>query len=423
MLTLPLILLSALVCLPIAVVAIETLAALLLPRPPVSVSSVNEFSAIRNPISALGLAFPRVPSLCDIRNPLSAIRYSTAVLIPAHNEERGIAATLASIQSQLSSGDRLLVVADNCTDATAAVARAAGAEVIERHSDTEKGKGFALAAGVAHLSAAAPDVVVILDADTLPEAGAIDALARAAGAGGRPIQSLYLLELPHEASPRSSISAFAFCIKNHVRPLGAQRLGIPCHLTGAGMAFSWKIISEAKLATGNIVEDMQLGMELAIAGHSPRFCPQARVLGRLPDTVSAAATQRTRWEHGHLQTILHNCPRLIWQGIRQGRPSLIALALDLAVPPLALLVLMGCVATAAAAGFWWLGLASRTPLLILLAGGATLAASILLAWWRFARQILPAATLAAIPLYILWKIPLYLAFLFRRQKAWIRTAR
>jgi cellulose synthase/poly-beta-1,6-N-acetylglucosamine synthase-like glycosyltransferase len=67
-----------------------------------------------------------------------------AVLIPAHNESAGIEATLRCLQAQLRAGDRVLVVADNCDDDTAAVARDAGAEVIERIDAIHRGKGFAL---------------------------------------------------------------------------------------------------------------------------------------------------------------------------------------------------------------------------------------------------------------------------------------
>ena len=80
--------------------------------------------------------------------------------------------------AQLEPGDRLLVVADNCTDHTAAVARAAGAEVLERRDAERRGKGYALAAGVDTLRAGPPDVVVIVDADCRPAAGAIDRLVR-----------------------------------------------------------------------------------------------------------------------------------------------------------------------------------------------------------------------------------------------------
>src|SRR5580704_2288892 len=83
-----------------------------------------------------------------------------AVLVPAHNESRGLLPTLEDIKRQLRPGDRVLVVADNCTDDTAAVAAAAGAEVIERHDPTRRGKGYALDFGIQHLSSAAPEILI-----------------------------------------------------------------------------------------------------------------------------------------------------------------------------------------------------------------------------------------------------------------------
>src|SRR5262245_25842959 len=60
-------------------------------------------------------------------------RPSCAVLVPAHDEEAVLGHTLADLRPQLRPGDRLVVIADNCTDGTALVARAAGADVVERH--------------------------------------------------------------------------------------------------------------------------------------------------------------------------------------------------------------------------------------------------------------------------------------------------
>jgi hypothetical protein len=51
------------------------------------------------------------------------------------------------------------------------------------------------------------------------------------------------------------------------------------------------------------------------------------------------------------------------------------------------------------------------------------AGSVLLAWGRFAREVIPARTLAAVPFYVVWKVPLYFSFLFKREKQWIRTER
>src|SRR6185436_16232635 len=90
-------------------------------------------------IAAVVLSRWQTPLLPD-----RSLRRPLAVLVPAHNEGSGLLPTIANIQSQLGPGDRLLVVADNCSDDTAAVARQNGAEVVERTDPTRLGKGFAL---------------------------------------------------------------------------------------------------------------------------------------------------------------------------------------------------------------------------------------------------------------------------------------
>ncbi|MEO6118556.1 MAG: glycosyltransferase family 2 protein, partial [Methylotenera sp.] len=123
--------------------------------------------------------FVQVLSACFFKRHADTIisnEISIAVLIPAHNESSGIIATLNSIRSQLKSKDRLLVVADNCDDDTAAVALANGAEVIERHDTTKRGKGFALDFGIHYLSQNPLDVVIIIDADCILEANALKPL-------------------------------------------------------------------------------------------------------------------------------------------------------------------------------------------------------------------------------------------------------
>jgi cellulose synthase/poly-beta-1,6-N-acetylglucosamine synthase-like glycosyltransferase len=344
------------------------------------------------------------------------------VLIPAHNEEAGIAGTLRGILPQLEAGDRVIVVADNCADQTADRARAGGAEVLERRHETERGKGFALAHGLRHLKPDPPDLILFVDADTAVDAGSIAALRRSASAARRPVQAVYLLDPPPAAGATDFISCFAFLVKNLVRPAGLARIGVPCQLLGSGMAIPWSLIDIDRLATGNIVEDMQLGIDLAVAGQPPMFCLQARVTGGLPAGRKAALVQRTRWEHGHLGTLISQSPRLAWQALRQGRPALLGMALDLAVPPLALVCLLWLLVSAAAAIFARRGF-SMVPAIVAAACGAMLLLSVFLAWVRHARSRIPGHVLLFAPLYILWKIPLYLAFLFRRQKEWVRTSR
>lgn len=368
-------------------------------------------------IQVLMALFPEGSTL-----PEQAVRPRLAILMPAYNESLMIADTLATILPQLVAGDRLLVVADNCSDDTAAIARASGAEVIERSNLDHRGKGYALDFGVRHLESGPPEVAIVIDADCRVGAGAIDRLARECGKTARPVQALYLMLAPPDAGLKMRIAEFAWLVRNQVRPLGFHRLGLPCQLDGTGMAFPWSQLSNAALASGHIVEDLKLGIDLARAGTPARFCPQALVTSVFPTTTEGVATQRTRWEHGHLGMILGEAPRLLLEAVRSFDGRLLALALDLCVPPLALLLMLvlavsGCgalllVATGLALPLWLAG----TALVFL-------AVSILLAWAGFGQAVISLASLAYAPFYALWKIPVYLMFMVKRQGEWVRSRR
>jgi cellulose synthase/poly-beta-1,6-N-acetylglucosamine synthase-like glycosyltransferase len=250
------------------------------------------------------------------------------------------------------------------------------------------------------------------------EPGTLDALAITAVAANRPVQGDYLMTCPPEPSPRDVVSNFAVTVKNRVRQRGVNHLGGAAVLTGSGMAFPWEIMKHARLDGGNIVEDMQLSFELLIAGHAPLYCSEARVVAPLPQQHKASRAQRTRWEHGHLQTMLNRVPRLLWESVRQRRLGLLGAAIDLAVPPLSLLVLawgVVCLATVggAIAGFGFV------PLVVTGVAGLLLAAAMWLSLTYFGDGL----TVGAVPRYVVGKVPIYASFLFRRQKAWVRTDR
>ncbi len=344
------------------------------------------------------------------------------ILIPAHNEETVIKTTLNSLLPQVDSPDKIIVIADNCSDETAAIAQQCKVTVLEREDDENRGKGYALDYGLKSLKNNPPNIVILIDADCYVTPETINKLVQKASETKKPVQALYLLEKPQNPSPKDLISALAFLVKNKVRSTGLFRLGLPCLLAGTGMAFPWQVLEKISLASGNIVEDMQLGIDLALSGYSPIFCPDAEVTGILPQQTSAAKTQRTRWEHGHLQTILSQVPRLLKGSIVQRRFDLLALALELSVPPLSLLVMLwiggiSITITAGFLGFSWL------PTVILAIAGMLLVFGVLIGWAKYGRQEIPGFTLLSIPFYLLWKIPLYLAFLVRPESKWIRTER
>jgi cellulose synthase/poly-beta-1,6-N-acetylglucosamine synthase-like glycosyltransferase len=353
----------------------------------------------------------------------SIARPRVAILMPAHNEELNIANNVAAIRGQLLGTDRFVVVADNCTDETANLARAAGAHVIERKNPDLRGKGYALDFGIRHLETDAPEIVIIMDADCQASPGTLDTLSRTCKGMQRPVQALYLMRSPIGTTTlKSRVAEFAWVIKNHARPLGLRNLGLPCQLMGTGMAFPWTTIRAARLATSHIVEDLSLGIELARCGVAPAFCPDALITSHFPTSSSGTNVQRTRWEHGHLSVILNDGPRLFASAIAALDKNLLALTIDLCVPPLALLALLtGSLLAASSALFLVTNV--NLPLLVASVCALTFALSIIISWAAFGRKILTFGELILAPFYPIQKIPLYIRFLIAEQKEWVRSKR
>lgn len=346
-----------------------------------------------------------------------------AVLVPAHNESLSIDHTITSIAPQLAKDDRLVVVADNCSDDTADIARRSGAEVSVRNDAERRGKGYALAHGLQYLEATGvPEVVVFIDADCQVMDGCIGCLGRAALRWKRPVQGAYLMPPPNPPHKTASIVSFAWRVKDFVRPLGWSKLDLPCQLAGSGMAFPWDIVRLVDLASDHLVEDVKQGLDLAMVGRFPKFCPEAIVTSKVFSGHAPSNAQRARWEHGMLNLMVDYVPRLVLHFLRMPSGSLAAMMLDLVVPPLALLALFVGAYVGASWLFFLLG-AGAAPLALALTLSAFFTFSILLAWWRHGREILPLGMLIFAPLYAVGKIPLYLGFLLARQRSWVRGER
>lgn len=345
------------------------------------------------------------------------------VLVPAHNEAPFIQETIESLGRQIRQNDRLIVIADNCTDKTAEIARACGAMVIERVEANPmlRGKGYALDFGLRFIADTPPDVVIMVDGDCVVSPGTIERIATKAYQTQRPVQATYMMRPPEHPALKDHISALAVTVKNQVRPLGLHRLGLPNLLTGSGMAFPWRAIQQISLAGSKTCDDMQTSIDLAIAGYPASYCPNTRVIGRLMAKKSAFS-QRSRWEHGHLEMFASQVPRLIGESFKQKRFDLLTLALEVAVPPLALLVMGWLVISIIATlnglltGFW-------LPKILLGVGGMMLTTGFLGSWWKFGRSYLTPKQLLGVPLYALWKVPLYISYVLKPQTRWLRTER
>lgn len=347
----------------------------------------------------------------------------TVIILPAHDEEAVIGRTLHALTTATGADFDILVVADNCSDRTALIARGFGVEVAERSDPKRRGKGFALAFAREQLRARPPANVIVLDSDCRTDRDSLFALAGASQQLGVPVQAINLLEPSRAAGPLVQVSSFAFLIKNLVRQRGLQRLAGGVHLTGTGMCLPWPLFDGADLATASIVEDIRLGIELAAIGKHPRLIQEC-VVWSPHAAQSQTLGQRSRWEGGFLSLARMTAPGLLRRGLAERSLSTLFAGLDLTVPPLALLamvnaaILLLLVLLAAVGAIAWL------PALALGSVGLLVAAAILLAWWREGRDFLSTAALIRLPLYPLWKLPMYLKLARSgAPKSWQRTER
>jgi len=351
------------------------------------------------------------------------VPHRTAVLIPAHNEGAGILPTIRDVQAQLGPNDSILVVADNCTDDTAAIARAAGVEVTVRTDSARRGKGYALEFGVRHLAPDAPDVVVIMDADCRLGDNALRYLSDSVMANGRPAQSLYLMLAPENAPPGKGVNLFAWRVRNWIRPLGLKLFGLPTQLFGTGMAFPFSLLANRDLGNSRLAEDCALGIALASAGYPPLFVSEARVHSHFPVSQAGSASQRERWEKGHLENIFDLVPGAFVESLRGGKPALAAIALDMAVPPLSLLVLVTALCVILGGAALVLG-ASPAALVISLLSVVLVALGTVLAWRAVGRDVLPLRELLRLPLHVIRKFGFYQGIASgKASSSWIRTDR
>ena len=344
------------------------------------------------------------------------------VIMPAHDEEQIIARSIAAIMPQLEPAGRLLVVADNCSDDTEHVATRSGADVTIRRDVTRIGKGYALAHGIRSLASDPPEVVIVVDADCEVMPGTLALLARSCRTTGRPVQARYAMLAPPAPTAADKISRLAWTIKTFVRPLGSAHLGWPCQLMGSGMALPFEQLSRLDLATSHLAEDQKLGADFALAGRAPYFCPGAEIVSQLPQGETGKRQQRTRWEHGHLAIIGEFFLPLTGHAISKRSLRLLAFALDLCIPPLTLLA-MSLMLMELAGLAWFVVSGGTAPLIVSSIVLACFMATIGIAWWRFAQQIISWRELAAGPAYCLLKIPSYIRFFIHRRIDWVRTER
>nr|WP_217911093.1 exopolysaccharide biosynthesis GT2 family glycosyltransferase EpsU [Myxococcus sp. AM011] len=349
------------------------------------------------------------------------------VVIPSHNEELGIARTVANLSAvdYPASLRRILVIADNCSDATAQKAREAGATVLERHDTEKRGKGYALAHAFEFSQKDGfADAVVVVDADTVVSPNLLHAYARRLDDGAHAAQAHYGVMNP-TASWRTRLMTIALGMFHKVRSSGREAMGVSCGLRGNGMCFTHAVLREVPHDAFSVVEDLEYGIRLGRKGHRVHYAWEAEVQGEMVSAEKQSRSQRQRWEGGRSQMRkLHGWP-LLKDALKQRSGLLLDLSMDVLVPPLSQLVLAAVGSAVAAAVLVWLS-GGTAVWASALAGFAlmSLGAYVLRGWWVSGVGPRGLLDLAWAPVYVVWKVGLMLRGPGAEKRGeWVRTSR
>lgn len=279
------------------------------------------------------------------REPAPAGRHGhrLRVVIPAHDEEAvigGILGDLASVP-----GAVVWVIADGCSDGTAAVARASGATVTERTGSG--GKGAALADHLASHPLDGDEALVVFDADNRVPAAALDRIGDELDAGHRVLQC-YLDVTNPDDSLLTTASALSYWAGNRMVQLARTNLGWSADLGGTGMVLTADALAAAGGFTPSLTDDQDLAARLALGGERVVWLHDVRIRDEKPVRLAAAMRQRARWMAGRRGVARRHAFALLRRGIATRSPALVDHAVRLVQPGRSFVALVSGVLTVAA---------------------------------------------------------------------------
>lgn len=358
------------------------------------------------------------------RDPPTSHEPLFAVIVPAHNEETTLPELMRSLQALDYPRPRydVWVIADNCTDRTATIARRWGAECLERRDETHRGKGYALAYGFQRLCGASYDAIVVVDADCVVSRDLLRELARRLASGSSALQTSY--RLTAQPGLWSTWLVVENLLEDRLFYGAKERLGLPTLLRGTGMCFTREALRRVPFDCGSITEDVEYTLRLLRAGIEPRFVPEAEVASASPRTLSQMAQQRQRWSAGHMGLALREAPRLLREGLRSRNLRLCEFAGSMLVTSksaLAGLAVVGLLLSVPANHWIASGRAPAWPFLGVL---AAISVYFLLGVLLYRPAPVELLRLAGLPFLAIWRMAVHLAAVVSyRRLGWVRTSR
>lgn len=358
-----------------------------------------------------------------ISNGRDALRF--VILIPAHNEQSTLPRTLESLDQLRYPKERVdvVVIADRCDDATAVVARSRGCHCLER-SNGPPGKGAAIAWSINELrKESVPfDALVMIDADTVVDAGLLEAFNEGLRSGRQIQQAYNYISNPWD-TPFTRIIAVTSIMRNGLFYTGKSQLGLAGMLMGTGMCLGRQVIERYGWTAFSVGEDWEFSVLLLLAGEMIYFNPMARVLATESSGFKDAWTQRLRWASGRHAVAASGAWELLLTGLRQRRVYLVDAALTLLAPNYSS---QAALAVFALIISWFLSgyPAWRFPLPWAALVMTSLAAYFLLGVALTQSPLRALAGIALIPLFVPWRMTIeVMGLLGYGRKQWHRTPR
>lgn len=344
------------------------------------------------------------------------------IIVPAHNEEDGISRVVQSLLAIDWPRDRfrVLVVADNCSDATASIARAHGAHVLERRDLTLRGKGYALAYAFDWSKKDGfAKAVVVIDADAVATPNLLEAFAARIERGAVALQAHYGVLNPR-SSWRTELMAIATGAFHSVRSRARERCGVSAGVRGNGWCVTHELLLKVPYEHFSLAEDLEFGIALGLAGYRVEYAGEAQSDADMVATEKNSRSQRQRWEQGRLELVRLNTGPLLRAAFQRRSLVCLDLAFDLIVPPLSYVVL-NIVLLGALAGVLSLWIPAALPWAwCALACAAALVLHVLRGWQLSGVGARGLLAFAHVPGFILWRLWLLLA---GKPAEWVRTER
>ncbi len=258
-----------------------------------------------------------------------------AVVVAAHNEEQVIVPLIENLKDMDYPKELfdIFVVADNCTDKTALLARRAGAFVFQRFNETKRGKGYALEWLFAKIYALNKpyDAFVIFDADNLVKRNFLLEMNAKLCEGEQIIQGYIDSKNPYDTWVTNTFS-IAFWLMNRLIQLSRFNLGISNTLAGTGMCISYDALKKLGWGAHSLTEDLEFTMKALFYGIKTSWAHDAIVYDEKPLTFMQSCRQRKRWAQGQVDVANRYMLLLVIKGIREKKLMYFDAALHLFQP-------------------------------------------------------------------------------------------